>query len=814
MTKIFKNMAPYWYMIVAIVLLLIVQAFGDLSLPQYTSDIIDVGIQNKGVEHILPVKMTEDEYEISQLYMTSKEKKIWKDTYEKKGEYYICKAEDEEKLDQLDDTFLTAIFLNHNMSNVKESQFKKMIKNSIASNPTMAPMKDKIDDMSVDEIGKMLNMEFKSFQEEDDNGKKVTYVDVRPMLYQMKQTGMMSAKDIQKSREEIEKKMNDIGESTLFSTGVAYATKCDKAAGVDIDKIQTDYLWKEGGRMLGIAFMILVAAVGVGFLASKVGASVGRDLRGKIYKKVMGFSNAEMNRFSTASLITRSTNDIQQIQMVTAVMLRLLLYAPIIGIGGIIKVYQTGAGMEWIIALAVVVILGFVMLLVSMAMPKFKIMQTLVDGLNLVSREILTGLSVIRAFGREKTEEERFDEANKKLTGTQLFTNRIMTFMMPGMMFIMYSVTILITWVSAQKIDAGTLQVGAMTAFITYAMQIVMAFLMMTAMSIMVPRAGVAADRIDEVLKTEASVQNVKKPETLKEHKGVLEFSHVDFKYPGAEHNVLSDIDFKVEPGKTTAIIGSTGCGKSTLVNLIPRFYDVTGGQITLDGKDIRRISMEELREEIGFVPQKGVLFSGTIASNLRFGKADATDEDIKEAAEIAQATEFIETKKEKYDSPIAQGGSNVSGGQKQRLAIARAIAKKAKVLVFDDSFSALDMKTDAALRKELNEKVQDASIVIVAQRVSTILHADQILVLDDGKIVGKGTHEELLKNCEVYLQIAKSQLSEKELGLEKLGLAEEKVEKETNKKEILSTKIDEKENNKLKKKSDDRKLKHKKGGK
>ena len=814
MTKIFKNMAPYWYMIVAIVLLLVVQAFGDLSLPQYTSDIIDVGIQNKGVEHILPVKMMEDEYEISQLYMTSKEKKVWKDTYEKKGEYYICKVKDEEKLDQLDDTFLTAIFLNHNMSNVKESQFKKMIKNSIASNPAMAPMKDKIDDMSVDEIGKMLNMEFKSFQEEDDNGKKVTYVDVRPMLYQMKQTGMMSAKDIQKSREEIEKKMNDIGESTLFSTGVVYATKCDKAAGVDIDKIQTDYLWKEGGRMLGIAFMILVAAVGVGFLASKVGASVGRDLRGKIYKKVMGFSNAEMNRFSTASLITRSTNDIQQIQMVTAVMLRLLLYAPIIGIGGIIKVYQTGAGMEWIIALAVVVILGFVMLLVSMAMPKFKIMQTLVDGLNLVSREILTGLSVIRAFGREKTEEERFDEANKKLTGTQLFTNRIMTFMMPGMMFIMYSVTILITWVSAQKIDAGTLQVGTMTAFITYAMQIVMAFLMMTAMSIMVPRAGVAADRIDEVLKTEASVQDVKKPETLKEHKGVLEFSHVDFKYPGAEHNVLSDIDFKVEPGKITAIIGSTGCGKSTLVNLIPRFYDVTGGQITLDGKDIRRISMEELREEIGFVPQKGVLFSGTIASNLRFGKADATDEDIKEAAEIAQATEFIETKKEKYDSPIAQGGSNVSGGQKQRLAIARAIAKKAKVLVFDDSFSALDMKTDAALRKELNEKVQDASIVIVAQRVSTILHADQILVLDDGKIVGKGTHEELLKNCEVYLQIAKSQLSEKELGLEKLGLAEEKVEKETNKKEILSTKIDEKENNKLKKKSDDRKLKHKKGGK
>ena len=470
--------------------------------------------------------------------------------------------------------------------------------------------------------------------------------------------------------------------------------------------------------------------------------------------------------------------------------------------------------MGWVIGLAVLVIMGFVSVLMAVTLPKFKLMQKLVDGLNLVSREILTGISVIRAFGREKTEEERFDEANTKLTKTMLFTNRVMTLMMPCMMFIMYGLTVLIVWVGAHKIDEGVLQVGAMTAFITYAMQIVMAFLMLTMMSIMLPRAGVAANRIDEVLKTKSTITDAKEPESLTAHNGKLTFSHVNFRYPGAEENVLCDIDFTAEPGKTTAIIGSTGCGKSTLVNLIPRFYDVTGGQITLDGKDIRRISMEELREEIGFVPQKGVLFSGTIASNLRFGKADATDEDIKEAAEIAQATEFIETKKEKYDSPIAQGGSNVSGGQKQRLAIARAIAKKAKVLVFDDSFSALDMKTDAALRKELNEKVQDASIVIVAQRVSTILHADQILVLDDGKIVGKGTHEELLKNCEVYLQIAKSQLSEKELGLEKLGLAEEKAEKETNKKEILSTKIDEKENNKLKEKSDDKKLKHKKGGK
>ena len=763
MTKIFKNMAPYWYMIVAIVLLLIVQAFGDLSLPQYTSDIIDVGIQNKGVEHILPVKMTEDEYEISQLYMTSKEKKIWKDTYEKKGEYYICKAEDEEKLDQLDDTFLTAIFLNHNMSNVKESQFKKMIKNSIASNPAMAPMKDKIDDMSVDEIGKMLNMKFKSFQEEDDNGKKVIYVDVRPMLYQMKQTGMMSAKDIQKSREEIEKKMNDIGESTLFSTGVAYATKCDKAAGVDIDKIQTDYLWKEGGRMLGIAFMILVAAIGVGFLASKVGASIGRDLRGKIYKKVMGFSNAEMNRFSTASLITRSTNDIQQIQMVTAVMLRLLLYAPIIGIGGIIKVYQTGAGMEWIIALAVVVILGFVMLLVSIAMPKFKIMQTLVDGLNLVSREILTGLSVIRAFGREKTEEERFDEANKKLTGTQLFTNRIMTFMMPGMMFIMYSVTILITWVSAQKIDAGTLQVGAMTAFITYAMQIVMAFLMMTAMSIMVPRAGVAADRIDEVLKTEASVQNVKKPETLKEHKGVLEFSHVDFKYPGAEHNVLSDIDFKVEPGKTTAIIGSTGCGKSTLVNLIPRFYDVSEGEVDIAGKNIQDYTYGSLRNTISVVPQKAQLFAGTIRDNLTFGCPDATEEQIEEALDISQAKEFVDTKEGRLDAKIEQGGKNLSGGQRQRLTLARALVPQSDILIMDDSASALDYATDARLRKAIQDMKRKPTVFIVSQRTSSIQNADMILVLDDGKIAGQGTHEQLLKSCNIYREIYETQFKKEE---------------------------------------------------
>mgnify|MGYP001027841322 CR=1 FL=1 len=453
--------------------------------------------------------------------------------------------------------------------------------------------------------------------------------------------------------------------------------------------------------------------------------------------------------------------------MVSVMLLRMVAYAPILGIGGVLKVVQTGAGMGWIIVLAIIVIIGYVLLLMSSAMPKFKLMQKLVDRINLVSREILTGLSVIRAFGREDTEEERFDAANKDLTKTTLFTNRVMTFMMPGMMMIMNVLTVGIVWFGAKKIDAGSMQVGAMTAFITYAMMIVMSFLMLTMMSIMLPRAAVAAERIDEVIHTESSIQDPKAPEELTVHDGVVRFEHVNFRYPGAEEDVLHDIDFVAEPGKTTAIIGSTGCGKSTLVNLIPRLYDVTGGQITLDGKDIRNITMADLREEIGFVPQKGVLFSGTIASNLRFGKDDATDEQIREAAEIAQASDFIAEKKEGYDSAIAQGGSNVSGGQKQRLAIARAIAKQPQVFIFDDSFSALDLKTDAALRRALAKKVADKTVIIVAQRISTILHADQILVLNDGRIVGKGTHEELLRGCETYREIARSQMSAKELGME-----------------------------------------------
>jgi ATP-binding cassette subfamily B protein len=520
-------------------------------------------------------------------------------------------------------------------------------------------------------------------------------------------------------------------------------------------------------KMVALALLMGVVTIWVGFFAARIGAGVGMNLRGSIFRKVVRFSSAEMDQYSTASLITRSTNDVQQIQLVTALMLRMIAYAPILGIGGIIKVIQTEAGMGWIIGLAVLLICGLVTFLMVVAMPKFRLMQKLVDALNLISREILTGILVIRAFGREKTEEERFDQANKNLTKTMLFTNRVMTFMMPMMMMIMYGLTILIVWVSAHKINEGVLQVGAMTAFITYTMMIVMSFLMLTMMSVMLPRAAVAAGRIDEVLKTPFSIKETEHPVETKDPKGVLRFQQVHFRYPNAGEDALEDISFEADPGKTTAIIGSTGCGKTTLVNLIPRLYDVTAGSITLDGTDIRDLSMKELREEIGFVPQKGVLFSGTIASNLRFGNHQASDEEIHEAAEIAQALDFITEKQDQFESSISQGGSNVSGGQKQRLAIARAIAKHPQIFVFDDSFSALDLKTDAALRKALSEKIKDSTLIIVAQRISTILNADQILVLDEGKIVGKGTHHELLSSCEVYQQIARSQMSAKELGIE-----------------------------------------------
>lgn len=771
MSRIFKNMLPYWKAVIIIIALLFVQAWCDLSLPAYTSDIIDVGIQNNGVEHGVPEKMTADEFDTAQFIMTDEETNTWKDIYEKKDDLYVLKELSNKELDDIDEELTLPLIMNYQMRAMEVDTFKEMIAKQMGQDASA------FTDMSVEDIGAMMHVELKSFKQEkeDDDGNKVKVdcVDVRPIFANMLASGAMDKDQILSMRDTMEDTIDTMGSSLVKSMGIAYAVAADKDAGVNVDKIQKSYLLSAGLKMVGMALLMGLVTVLVGFFASRIGAGIGMNLRDGVFKRVVGFSNAEMDRFSTASLITRSTNDIQQIQMVSVMLLRMVAYAPILGIGGVLKVMQTGAGMGWIIVLAILVILGYVMVLMSVTMPKFKLMQKLVDNINLVSREILTGLSVIRAFGREKKEEERFDGANKELTKTMLFTNRVMTFMMPGMMMIMNVLTVGIVWVGAHKIDAGTMQVGAMTAFITYAMMIVMSFLMLTMMSIMLPRAAVAAERIDEVIRTESSIQDPKVPEELTVHDGVVRFEHVNFRYPGAEEDVLHDIDFVAEPGKTTAIIGSTGCGKSTLVNLIPRLYDVTGGKITLDGKDIRNITMADLREEIGFVPQKGVLFSGTIASNLRFGKDDASDEQIKKAAEIAQATEFIETKDDKYDSSIAQGGSNVSGGQKQRLAIARAIAKDPKIFIFDDSFSALDLKTDAALRKALAENVKDSTVIIVAQRISTILHAEQILVLDDGRIVGKGTHEELLKNCSVYQEIAKSQLSASELGLNESEVAE-----------------------------------------
>lgn len=771
MSKIFKNMLPYWKSVIIIIALLFIQAWCDLSLPAYTSNIIDVGIQNNGVEHVVPVKMTREEYELAQFIMTDEEIDTWNSIYEENGEYYELQETSDKRLNEVDEELTLPLIMNYQMRAMEEDTFKQMLAQQTGTDP------EQLKTLSIEQIGDMMHVQLTSFEQEkeDTDGNKiiVNCVDVRPIFTAMLQSGAMDREQLLSMRDTMSDTIDTMGSSLVKSMGIAYAVSVEKTAGVDIDHIQKSYLVTSGLKMVGMALLMGVVTVLVGFFASRVGAGIGMSLRDQVFKKVVGFSNAEMDKFSTASLITRSTNDIQQIQMVSVMLLRMVAYAPILGIGGVIRVIKTGAGMGWIIILAILVILGYVMVLMSVSMPKFKLMQKLVDRINLVSREILTGLSVIRAFGREKKEEERFDEANKDLTRTMLFTNRVMTFMMPGMMMIMNVLTVGIVWFGAHRIDAGTMQVGAMTAFITYAMMIVMSFLMLTMMSIMLPRAAVAAERIDEVIRTESSIQDVKEPQEITEHTGVVRFEHVSFRYPGAQEDVLHDIDFVAEPGKTTAIIGSTGCGKSTLVNLIPRLYDVTAGRITLDGKDIRDIRMADLREEIGYVPQKGVLFSGTIASNLRFGKEDATEEEIVKAAQIAQATEFIENKDDKYETAISQGGTNVSGGQKQRLAIARAIAKNPRIFIFDDSFSALDLKTDAALRKALADNVKDSTVIIVAQRISTILHAEQILVLDDGRIVGKGTHEQLLKECEVYQQIAKSQLSARELGLEESEVAD-----------------------------------------
>lgn len=693
MKNLFKNLLPYKFTAVIILLLMLGQAFCDMNLPQYTQNMIDVGIQDRGIEHIMPEKILAEEYNALLVHADDKQKNEINALYQENGKTYEYKPDVSKKdLEKADKELMVPVLKRYSE------------KNSIS--------------ISLD----ALNDEA---------------------------SGLMDTNT----------------QETLKSQAIAYAVSCDEEAGVDVDKKQNDYMWKCGGLMFLMSILIIVISSAVSFLAARVGAGIGKDLRGRLFKNVISFSSAEIENFQTSSLITRATNDIQQVQMTCSMMLRMILYAPCICVWAMIKVYQTHAGMNFIIVIGVITIFILMGIIFAIATPKFKVMQKLVDNLNAVSREMLTGIQVIRAFGREKTEEERFDKANNDLYRNQLFVTRLMTLMTPVMMIVMYGLAIWITWVAAHRIDTGAIQVGAMTAYIAYSMEIVFSFLMISSIALFLPRAAVASDRIYEVIDTESSIKNSEDAVILSDKTaGVVKFDHVSFMYPDAEENVLMDIDFEAKPGETTAIIGSTGCGKSTLVNLIPRFYDITEGSITIDGIDIRNIDIHSLREKIGFIPQKGILFSGTIDSNIKFGRPNATDEEVTEAAEMAQATEFIDAKEDKYDSYIAQGGQNVSGGQKQRLSIARALIKKPPVLIFDDSFSALDMKTDAELRKELNKKAADATKIVVAQRVGTILHAEQIIVLDEGTIVGKGTHNELMESCSVYREIAESQLSENEL--------------------------------------------------
>ena len=741
MGKLFKYLKTYWKMAFVILLVLLVQVYCDLSLPSYTSDIVNVGIQQAGVDDKIPEAISEEEMEKVLLFVQADDRQTVLDAYEK----------DENTYNQ------TAYVLKEN---IQDNEEKTEELEEILSVPMMMTAGFEQGSDTTAKIEEQLRANIPA----EMLPKDATVFDILKMLPQ-EQLSQMTDK--------MKDQMDDMPDTIIEQAGISYIKTAYEDLGMDMNQIQFHYLFVTGGKMLALALLGMLASVLVGLLASRVGASTGRDLRGKVFRKVVGFSNNEFDQFSTASLITRSTNDIQQIQMLIVMLLRIVLYAPLIAIGGIYKVFQTNVSMSWIIALAAILIVLVVSVLFIVAMPKFKIMQQLVDKLNLVTREILTGLSVIRAFSTEKHEEERFDKANRDLTKTNLFVNRAMTFMMPVMMVVMNAISVLIVWTGAHGINDGQMQVGDMMAFIQYTMQIIMGFLMLCMISVMLPRAAVAAERVDEVLTSKTIIKDPEQPKHLpKKTEGVLKFNHVSFKYPGADEDVLEDIDFTAHPGQTTAIIGSTGSGKSTLVNLIPRFYDVTEGSITLDGIDIREMTQQELRSKLGYVPQKGVLFSGTIGSNIMFGNPDGNEQDMEEAAKIAQATEFIDTKSKKYDSTISQGGGNVSGGQKQRLSIARAIAKHPKLFVFDDSFSALDYKTDVALRKALKEKTSDSTVLIVAQRISTILHAEQIIVLDDGKIAGVGTHQELLKNCEVYQQIAASQLSEAELkaGLEENG--------------------------------------------
>ena len=769
MKNLFKYASEHWKALLAIVAILIVQAYCDLSLPAYTSDIVNVGIQQGGVEDHIPDAISAEDMETLLLFTSEKDGKTVLSAYEKDDKTY------EEQAYVLKDT-------------VKEDTDRtEKLSGILAAPMMMAAGFESGSDMTAD-IEEQLKAQLPPEMISED----MTVLDILKMMPQEQKQAFVS---------EIEKKTEELPDTITEQAAVNYVKEAYADLGIDMDELQFRYLFSTGAKMIGLAFLGMAASVLVGFLASRVGAAAGRDLRGRVFKKVVGYSSNEFDHFSTASLITRSTNDIQQVQFIIVMLLRIVLYAPILAIGGIVQVFQTNVSMSWIIGLAVVLIALVVLVLFAVAMPKFKSLQKLVDKVNLVMREILTGLPVIRAFSTEKHEEKRFDKANMDLMKTNLFVNRAMTFMMPIMMLIMNGISVLIMWSGAKGINDGQMQVGDMMAFIQYTMQIIMGFLMICMLSVMLPRAAVAADRVDEVLSSRTVIHDPKTPKKFEEkQKGVLTFDHVSFKYPGADENVLEDITFTAKPGETTAIIGSTGSGKSTLVNLIPRFYDVTDGSIRLDGTDIREVTQHDLRDKLGYVPQKGLLFSGDIASNIMFGNPEGGGQEMKEAAQIAQATEFIEAKPNKYESPISQGGSNVSGGQKQRLSIARAIAKRPEVFIFDDSFSALDFKTDVALRKALKKRTKERTVLIVAQRISTILNAEQIIVLDDGKIAGIGTHKELLRNCEVYKQIAASQLSEKELqdGMQSEDRKTEDIKSETIKteerKEAISAKTAEQE--------------------
>lgn len=711
MLHIFGYLKRSWKSVVLIFMLLIFQASCDLTLPQFTSNLVDIGIQQNGIAHAAPAEMRDTTMEDLSLFLTDEEQALVSSCYEQSGDRWVRTTDDEKTLEQLDDALSMPMVM---LDTIQSS--------------------DQID---------------------------------RDALYARLESGEITREHLLGAESQMESQLSGMGGSTITQKAILFTQKEYEALGYDLHEMQMNYLLTTGGKMLALSLGMVAAAILVGLIASRTAAELAMHLRESLFTRVVSFGNEEMTKFSTASLITRSTNDIQQVQMVIVMLLRIVLYAPILGVGGIFRVMRTETSMAWIIAVAVGAVMCLVAVLMGVALPRFKKMQTLIDNLNLVAREILTGLPVIRAFSREKHEEERFDGANIALTRTQLFTNRVMTFMMPCMMLIMNVVTVAIVWFGAHGVDLGNMQVGDMMAFITYTMQIIMSFLMISMISIMLPRAGVAADRINEVLTTEPRIRDKAKVEDdkLTNCRGEVVFDDVSFRYPDADADVLEHISFTAKPGQTTAIIGSTGAGKSSLLNLIPRFFDVSYGRITIDGIDIRNLSLHKLHEVLGYVPQKGVLFSGDIESNLKFGGADISDAQMEQAAEIAQATEFIESKPDRYQTPIAQGGTNVSGGQKQRLSIARAIAKNPKIYLFDDSFSALDYKTDAALRRALSERVHDATTIIVAQRISTILHAEQIIVLDEGKVAGIGTHEELMKTCATYQEIARSQLSEKELG-------------------------------------------------